>query len=295
MTTSVALCTYNGEKYLREQLDSILNQSFPVDEIVVCDDGSKDATLKILEEYKSKYPKIFKIHRNKENVGYVRNFEQAINLCIGEVIFLCDQDDVWHTDKVYKTINYFNNHPKKLVCAHNLNLIGNINTNGKTYWEIRNFNPELNNEDILRQTLFSANYFPGMSMALKKECKRWLPFKKINPIIIHDFELVINACKQNGFGVINEVLADYRLHDQQNIGFGIIERKETISEKDIYNRYLGIANTTEIINTFGLNPVFIEEHKNLFADYLKQYLHQFNPVERIFKSLKVKYYYKISL
>ena len=72
---SVALCTYNGEKYLRDQIDSILDQSLKVDEIVVCDDGSTDKTLSILAEYENKFPEIFKIHINEKNLRSVKNFE----------------------------------------------------------------------------------------------------------------------------------------------------------------------------------------------------------------------------
>jgi Glycosyltransferases involved in cell wall biogenesis len=95
MTTSVALCTFNGEKFLRQQIDSILNQSMKVDEIVVCDDRSKDATIDILNGYQKKYPSVFKIYQNESNLGSVKNFERAVSLCSNEIIFLSDQDDFW--------------------------------------------------------------------------------------------------------------------------------------------------------------------------------------------------------
>lgn len=84
---SVALCTYNGEKFIHQQIDSILNQSLKVDEIVVCDDGSTDETQNILAKYQNKYPSIFKIHINEKNLRSVKNFEKAISLCSGEIIF----------------------------------------------------------------------------------------------------------------------------------------------------------------------------------------------------------------
>ena len=87
MKTSVALCTFNGEKYLRKQLDSILEQTVAVDEIVVCDDLSTDATLSILNQYKETFPNIFKIHANEKNLRSVKNFEKAISLCENEIVF----------------------------------------------------------------------------------------------------------------------------------------------------------------------------------------------------------------
>ena len=91
MKTSVALCTYNGEKYLREQLDSILNQTSAVDEIIVCDDRSTDNTVCILEEYQSKFPNLFFIYINEANLNSTKNFQKALNLCQNEVVFLSDQ------------------------------------------------------------------------------------------------------------------------------------------------------------------------------------------------------------
>lgn len=91
---SIAMATYNGEKYLREQLDSILAQTVQDFELVVCDDCSTDSTVRILEEYVEKDARI-KIFCNEQNLGFVKNFEKAISLCQGECIALSDQDDVW--------------------------------------------------------------------------------------------------------------------------------------------------------------------------------------------------------
>jgi len=96
---SIALCTYNGAAYLKEQLDTLVNQSYPNCEIVVVDDCSKDNTVKILQEYAGKYPHI-SVHSNTENLGYTRNFEKAMRLCKGEYIALCDQDDIWDLKKI---------------------------------------------------------------------------------------------------------------------------------------------------------------------------------------------------
>ena len=98
---SIALTTYNGERYLREQLDSLYAQSLPVSEVVVCDDGSTDGTLSILEEYHQKKGLIY--HVNKPSLGINRNFMKAIEMCQGDYVALCDQDDVWMPDKIEKS------------------------------------------------------------------------------------------------------------------------------------------------------------------------------------------------
>ena len=94
MKTSIALCTYNGEKFLREQLDSIALQTLLPDELVACDDRSCDSTMEILQEFRERVSFPVHIHQNEENLGSTKNFEKAIKLCSGDIIALCDQADV---------------------------------------------------------------------------------------------------------------------------------------------------------------------------------------------------------
>jgi glycosyltransferase involved in cell wall biosynthesis len=96
---SVVMCTYNGEKYLKEQLDSIVNQSYPIYEFIIQDDCSTDATFEILEDYKQKYPYI-KLFQNQCQKGVNENFFSAICLATGDYIALSDQDDIWVKDKL---------------------------------------------------------------------------------------------------------------------------------------------------------------------------------------------------
>jgi glycosyltransferase involved in cell wall biosynthesis len=97
---SVAMCTYNGARYLREQLDSIAGQTRLPDELVVCDDGSTDDTLAILEGFAAATPFPVRIHVNPTQLGTPKNFERAIGLARGEIIALADQDDVWYPHKL---------------------------------------------------------------------------------------------------------------------------------------------------------------------------------------------------
>jgi glycosyltransferase involved in cell wall biosynthesis len=96
---SIALCTYNGERFLRPQLESLLGQDHAELEVVAVDDGSRDGTVAILEEYARRDPRV-RLHRNPENLGLRRNFERALGLCRGELVAPCDQDDVWRADKL---------------------------------------------------------------------------------------------------------------------------------------------------------------------------------------------------
>ena len=107
MRISIAMTTYNGAKYLREQLNSFLYQTLQPDELVVCDDGSTDATLEILEDFRQQAPFAVRVYRNEANLGYIKNFEKAMALCAGDVIFLSDQDDVWFDSKIDRIAREF--------------------------------------------------------------------------------------------------------------------------------------------------------------------------------------------
>ncbi|CVI73539.1 Putative glycosyltransferase EpsE [Clostridiales bacterium CHKCI001] len=102
MKISVALATYNGEKYLTEQLESLYSQTYQPDEVIVCDDDSTDKTVSIIESFINQYQlqDKWKIFKNEKNRGYANNFYKALSLCHGDIIFFCDQDDIWNCEKI---------------------------------------------------------------------------------------------------------------------------------------------------------------------------------------------------
>ena len=95
MRISIAMTTYNGSKYLNDQLKSFSQQDQAPDELIVCDDGSSDNTIKILEKFSLNAPFDVKIYQNESNLGFTKNFENALSKCTGDLIFLSDQDDIW--------------------------------------------------------------------------------------------------------------------------------------------------------------------------------------------------------
>jgi len=99
-SVSVVICTYNGEKYLKEQLDSIFNQTYPIAEVIAQDDESSDKTLEILNDYAQKHPEM-KVFVNKDHaLGLNSNFFNAFRKCTGDYIAISDQDDIWELDKI---------------------------------------------------------------------------------------------------------------------------------------------------------------------------------------------------
>ncbi|MBQ4143989.1 MAG: glycosyltransferase [Thermoguttaceae bacterium] len=111
-TASVALITFNGAKYLQEQLDSLTKQTVLPDELVVCDDGSTDATMEILHRFAETAPFPVRIFQNEKNLGFVGNFRKTFFLCEKEVTFFCDQDDIWLPEKMEKMLSVFEREPE---------------------------------------------------------------------------------------------------------------------------------------------------------------------------------------
>lgn len=110
---SIVMCTYNGEKYIREQLDTLLHQTYPIHEIIIQDDHSTDGTMPILQSYEENYPFI-KTFRNEGEKGINPNFLSAILRATGDYIAISDQDDLWELDKIEKQIDFIKD---KLLCA----------------------------------------------------------------------------------------------------------------------------------------------------------------------------------
>lgn len=127
------MATYNGAAHIQQQLESFLSQTYPPDEVVVCDDCSTDETIEILESFRESAPFTVAIHRNEKNLGYTKNFEKALQNCSGELIFLSDQDDVWFPNKVERVTDVFLAHPDKLLVIHDGELVDeNLVSHGAT-------------------------------------------------------------------------------------------------------------------------------------------------------------------
>ncbi len=114
MKTSVVISTYNGEKYIRDQLDSIRKQVRPADEVLIFDDQSTDQTAKIVSEYINNYDlsDSWRISVNQKNKGWRRNFMEAMWAASGDIVFTCDQDDLWREDKVKLMAALMEQHPE---------------------------------------------------------------------------------------------------------------------------------------------------------------------------------------
>jgi len=115
MKISVTICTYNGEKYLESQLESIVNQSRKPDQIVISDDNSKDSTWSIIMQWKQKYPLLIECYRQDKNLGLNKNFDFVLSKATGDYIAISDQDDIWYANKLETLEKQSNRYPDVML------------------------------------------------------------------------------------------------------------------------------------------------------------------------------------
>src|SRR3954447_12057972 len=144
MKASIAMCTYNGAPFLRAQLDSLLAQRRLPDEVVICDDASNDETVQILEDFSQTAPFHVRLSLNRSNLGVIKNFENAIGACTGDIIFLCDQDDVWRADKIESVARIFESCPRTGLVLSDAELVDcNLVSIGKRLFSELGFTPRM--------------------------------------------------------------------------------------------------------------------------------------------------------
>jgi len=221
-TFSVAMCTYNGSRYLSTQLESIGCQTRLPDELVVCDDASSDDTVLIIERFAASVPFRVRLEVNSRNLGSTRNFEKAINLCTGGIIVLADQDDVWLPNKLETIEARFQSAPTVgLVFSDGVLVDEDLRPLGTRLWKSVGFDEKMrrqfNAEDAL-DVLLPGWTVTGATMAFRSKFRALaLPIPEDVPMI-HDgwIALVIAAVAEVSF--IEEPLIKYRQHERQQIG-----------------------------------------------------------------------------
>lgn len=205
---SIAMATYNGEKYLREQICSIIRQSISDWELIICDDCSYDNTISILHEFAENDSRI-RIFKNEVNIGFKKNFEKAISLCNGDFIALCDQDDIWtenHLECLYENLA-----DNVLVCSN----VTFTDSNGISLH--KNLKPDSyyvsNNKEKQFLQLLHNNYVQGCTCLFKRELvKTIIPIPECAQF--HDYWIALVASINGTIRYIPESLVLYRRHEQ---------------------------------------------------------------------------------
>lgn len=221
---SLAMTTYNGERYIIRQLDSLKNQTRELDEVIICDDRSTDNTATLVTEYiKCNKLDNWTFTINERNVGFAENFKKAIAMTSGDLIFLCDQDDEWHDDKIEKMANIICSDENVSALVSSLEFIDQ-DSNKKMPEYIPNWYKKMNigTQDEIRKIDFlsicTTNFAPGCTMCFTREIAReYLEFKFAYSIA-HDWLVSLISSAHGGFYYINSPMIDYRIHSNNAIG-----------------------------------------------------------------------------
>lgn len=228
MKLSVSMITFQGAAYLKAQLDSILGQSIPVHEIIVCDDGSTDGTREILAAYKASYPQI-QLYFNEKNLGTVANMQQCLRMMSGDIIFLADQDDVWLPNKVEKTLTFFQENPSADAVFSNADIINEVGKKVKdmTLWDIIGFpHDQVELSDFERRV---DNVVTGAGLAFKRDPSLIEKDIPQMPGLLHDGWIGLYFAAKNALMANPEKLFQYRSHANQQIGGKIKERSQLLN------------------------------------------------------------------
>ena len=220
MRFSIAMTTFNGERYLREQLASISDQTRLPDEVVVCDDGSSDCTMEMVREFAAASPFPVRVMENAVRLGVTRNLEKSIGLCDGELIALCDQDDIWHTDKLEKLEQVFVAKPDVGLVFTDAELIDEASQPiGNGLWRAVGFDRKKQRmiaEGRAVELLLAHCVVTGSTVAFRSKYRETILPLNAEGFLFHDgwWTLIIAALA--GITCIEEPLMKYRQHlDQQ--------------------------------------------------------------------------------
>ena len=284
---SIVLCTYNGEQFLKEQLDSLTGQTYPNLEIIVVDDCSTDGTKELLMPFASQHDNI-KLYFNEHNLGYNKNFGKAICLANGEYLAICDQDDIWFPEKIQR-------------------LIGAIGDNWAVFSnseyvteQLKPMGRKLISNNILMdsyKSILMENFFTGhTSLLSRKSMQNILPIPELG---FYDWWIGFVCLYRKKLIFHDEVLTYYRVH-QESVTQSKKKRNYSIADDldmqlGIFLEYKGLepVDTAAITSFRGklrkpgiINPLFYEllvnysfyfpkrNHKNLISklNFLRKFL-----------------------
>ena len=216
---TIVLAAYNGEPYLPQQLNSLFLQTYSNIEIVVLDDCSTDRTPEICARFAAMHSNM-KVYQNEANLGYIKNFEKAIGLANGQYIALCDQDDIWHPDKIQTLMQYVTGASIVYCDSELIDEEGrSLNKNISDIKNLRDYNSPI--------PFIIANCALGHTMIMEKRfALSAMPFPSEFP---HDWWLAFFASFNNGLKYIDKPLVQYRQHSLNIVG--AVKTKATIKKK----------------------------------------------------------------
>lgn len=225
---SVALCTYQGAQFLTEQLESIAAQTRLPDEVVVCDDGSTDATLDIVARFVQDAPFPVVVHQGLDRpLGPARNFERALRAARGDLIVLCDQDDIWHGSRIERSVQLLGDNPEAAAVFSDADLIdAEGRPIGETLWDALGISGTLEHRFVHGTAaervalLWLGNLVTGATLTIRaSHLDRLLP---VADGWLHDYWFAMVLSSFTDMIMWPEPLCCYRLHPGQHTGIGVV-------------------------------------------------------------------------
>jgi len=252
---SIAMATYNGAGFIREQLDSLVGQSYSNVEIAISDDNSTDDTISIIKEYQSNHSNIHLYHNDPTSKGILKNFENALRNCKGDFICLADQDDIWEPGKVLTLSERIGDN---IMIYHDSDF---INEQGETIpGKISgSFNFYKGNDP---RAFFLINCISGHAMMFRRELiEQALPFPQSR---YHDWWLAFCAACRGNIDFITEPLVHYRQHDRSKTD--ILKRRSDYRHPGAENKFL---SEKEWYRRCSEHP---SQHQEFFKKWYRAYL-----------------------
>lgn len=260
MKVSVVMTTYNGARFLPEMLDSLLNQTREIDELLIFDDKSKDNTVQIINNYISKYDLTkWRLVVNDKNLGWEKNFLQGLEKATGDVIYPCDQDDIWHTDKIEKMTKAFEENDNIWLLVSGFHAFSEYGGEMTVQNAVKT-----ETQEIVSKVKFDEHYYvilrPGCTMGFRKNLlplfvKNW---RSGTP---HDAVLWTVAVLLDKLYLYDETLIEFRRHDSN--------ASRSISHGYIYK--VNEPYRTQIVNQWYVNSEFYDSSKQSIIDGCNQW------------------------
>lgn len=265
----ILLATYNGETFIKEQIDSILNQTYSEFRLLISDDNSTDKTKEIIKEYEKKDNRI-KCFFQKENLGVASNFEFLLKQVEANYYMFSDQDDIWKENKIEVSLKKMKDTNCDLVYT-NLEVVDkDLNTIYSSYWKLKGLEKKVKKYNNF-EALYLNNFITGCTMLAKSEyIEKVLPLPKESKYVLHDYWIALIMSQNCKIEYIDEALIKYRQHKKNNVGSK--KKSNTMESLDeIRNLFLKVK--IEHFDVFIKNEdKFIDEkYKKLNKESLEYY------------------------
>lgn len=253
----ILMATYNGEKYIEEQINSILNQSYKNIRLIISDDCSNDNTREILKKLASKDERI-SLNLQEKNLGVVSNFEYLLNKVTSEIFMFADQDDIWKVFKVENTLKKMLETDSDLVYTDLEVVDENLKTIHSSYWMLKGLKNKIKKYNNF-EALYLNNFITGCTMMVKSNwIQKVLPLPKESNYILHDYWIALLVAQNGNINYLDEATIKYRQHSDNSVGS---KRRvdELKSAKEIHDLFVDVK--IQHFKVFCNNEEFFKDDK----------------------------------